>query len=91
MMDKSRQQFETYFLNKPQNHIDPLKKDQFGYYYYLVTREAWEAWQASRESLQVELPYKHQPKFYSYEDGVNTGLNICRDILISNGVKIKNE
>lgn len=40
-MDKSRQQFEAYFLNKPQNHIDPLKKDQFGYYYYLVTREAW--------------------------------------------------
>ncbi|MEQ4657899.1 hypothetical protein AB7Z54_17880 [Providencia manganoxydans] len=50
-MDKSRQQFEAYFLKKPQNHIDPLKKDQFGYYYYLVTREAWEAWQASRESL----------------------------------------
>ncbi|MEX9815082.1 hypothetical protein AB7X09_03750 [Providencia rettgeri] len=50
-MNKSRQQFEAYFLKKPQNHIDPLKKDQFGYYYYLVTREAWEAWQASRESL----------------------------------------
>ncbi len=43
-MDKSRQQFEAYFMKKPQNHIDPLKKDQFGYYYYLVTREAWEAW-----------------------------------------------
>ncbi|MTC51059.1 hypothetical protein GKR59_15655 [Providencia alcalifaciens] len=50
-MDKSRKQFEEYFLKKPQNHIDPLKKDQFGYYYYLVTRAAWEAWQASRESL----------------------------------------
>ncbi len=50
-MDKSRQQFEAYFLKKPQNHIDPLKQDQFGYYYYLVTREAWDAWQASRESL----------------------------------------
>lgn len=48
-------------------------------------------WEASRESLEVDLPYKHQPKFYSYEDGINTGLNMCRDILISNGVKIKNE
>ncbi|MBG3131939.1 hypothetical protein I4674_19455 [Proteus mirabilis] len=48
-------------------------------------------WKASRESLEVELPYKHQPKFYSYEDGINTGLNMCRDILISNGVKVKNE
>lgn len=51
----------------------------------------FDIWQASRESLEVELPYKHQPKFYSYEDGINTGLNMCRDILISNGVKIKNE
>lgn len=48
-------------------------------------------WKASRESLEVELPYKHQPKFYSYEDGINTGLDMCRDILISNGVKVKNE
>ncbi|AYY81224.1 MAG: hypothetical protein ACTH3P_14365 [Proteus vulgaris] len=51
----------------------------------------FDIWQASRESLEVELPYKHQPKFYSYEDGINTGLNMCRDILISNGVKVKNE
>ncbi|MER1961461.1 hypothetical protein KC821_10125 [Proteus vulgaris] len=51
----------------------------------------FDIWKASRESLEVELPYKHQPKFYSYEDGINTGLNMCRDILISNGVKIKNE
>lgn len=51
----------------------------------------FDIWQASRESLEVDLPYKHQPKFYSYEDGINTGLNMCRDILISNGVKVKNE
>lgn len=55
------------------------------------TINLFDVWQASRESLEVELPYKHQPKFYSYEDGINTGLNMCRDILISNGVKIKNE
>lgn len=55
------------------------------------TINLFDVWQASRESLEVELPYKHRPKFYSYEDGINTGLNMCRDILISNGVKIKNE
>lgn len=55
------------------------------------TINLFDVWQASRESLEVELPYKHQPKFYSYEDGINTGLDMCRDILISNGVKIKNE
>ncbi|WOC01631.1 MULTISPECIES: hypothetical protein [unclassified Providencia] len=85
-MDKSRQQFEAYFINKPQNHIDPLKKDQFGYYYYLVTREAWEAWQASRESLDVELP----EGFGVHEVWCYTAVSVENE-LISNGVKIKNE
>lgn len=94
MMDKSRQQFETYFLNKPQNHIDPLKKDQFGYYYYLVTREAWEAWQASRESLEIELPDKYTLE-YMQDDLSDSECDFfkCDDIkneLLSNGVKIKN-
>lgn len=66
-MDKSRQQFEAYFMKKPQNHIDPLKKDQFGYYYYLVTREAWEAWQASRESLINNL----EPIVYASEKDIS--------------------
>lgn len=66
-MDKSRQQFEAYFLKKPQNHIDPLKKDQFGYYYYIATREAWDAWQASRESLINNL----EPVGYMELNGVD--------------------
>ncbi|MEQ5183128.1 hypothetical protein ABN222_01205 [Providencia alcalifaciens] len=92
-MDKSRQQFEEEFRkHSTLDKVDIFKIDsESDDYYYLATRWAWRWWQASRESLEVELPYKHQPKFYSYEDGVNTGLNICRDILISNGVKIKNE
>ena len=78
-MDKSRQQFEEW-INKNHPKCSGYHKDI-----------RFEAWKASRESLEIELPYKHQPKFYSYEDGINTGLNMCRDILISNGVKIKNE
>lgn len=84
-MDKSREQFEEKFYSKFNFELNNK-----GNYRYFSTNIAWEAWQASRESLEVELPYKHQPKFYSYEDGINTGLNMCRDILISNGVKIKN-
>ena len=90
-MGKSRQQFEAWFSVNQNNHLDQLKRDQLGNYFYIVTRTAWEAWQASRESLEAELPYKFQPSFYSYEDGVNTGFDVCADILISNGVKIKNE
>lgn len=89
MMDKSRQQFEEYFLKKPQNHIDSLKKDQFGYYYYHVTREVWDVWQASRESLAIELPEpfiaNENCETWCYDE------DLVNQILISNGVKIKNE
>ncbi|CAK7037154.1 hypothetical protein [Providencia sp.] len=90
-MDKSRQQFEAYFMKKPQSHIDPLKKDQFGYYYYLVTREAWEAWQASRDSLEVELPNVSGVQHTEYDNGYDRACQDIEEILISNGVKIKNE
>lgn len=93
-MNKSRQQFEEFI----KFHMDDAEIDNkfetanngLNYADQYVDL-MWISWQASRESLEVELPYKHKPKFYSYEDGINTGLNMCRDILISNGVKIKNE
>ncbi|MDK6999250.1 hypothetical protein [Proteus mirabilis] len=93
-MDKSRQQFEEFI----KFHMDDAEinnkfetaNNGLNYADQYVDL-MWISWQASRESLEIELPYKHQPKFYSYEDGINTGLNMCRDILISNGVKIKNE
>ncbi|UXA35473.1 hypothetical protein KZA80_07615 [Proteus terrae] len=78
-MDKSRQKFEEF-----------ISKGDYPWVKGIIP-VMWMVWEASRESLEVELPYKHQPKFYSYEDGINTGLNMCRDILISNGVKVKNE
>lgn len=89
-MNKSRQQFESYILNKPQAHIDPLKMSRFGYYYYHVTREAWEAWQASRESLEVELPQRKGISHNKYESGYFDGIDKCEDVLTRNGVKIKN-
>ncbi|MGA6364911.1 hypothetical protein [Proteus penneri] len=49
-MDKSRQQFEAWFSVNQNNHLDQLIRDKRGNYFYIVTRTAWEAWQA-RESL----------------------------------------
>ncbi|HCZ9066197.1 TPA: hypothetical protein O4G11_001342 [Proteus mirabilis] len=50
-MDKSRQQFESYCKD-----ID-LPLEMFnGNYNWNNTRVAWEAWQASRESLINNLP-----------------------------------
>lgn len=89
-MDKSRQQFEAWFSVNQNNHLDQLKRDQRGNYFYIVTRTAWEAWQASRESLDVELPQRKGVCHNEYESGYFDGIDECEKILISNGVKIKN-
>ncbi|HCT3694762.1 TPA: hypothetical protein OTU20_003591 [Proteus mirabilis] len=93
-MDKSRQQFEAWLVR---NHSDTCNNINFeinskGDYRYFSTRLAWEAWQASRESLEIELPEPNpedsgSPNFY---DGYNTAISDIHDELISNGVKIKN-
>lgn len=56
----------------------------------------WIAWEASRESLEVELPVKLPTMDDdSFEEGLCEGYNNAIDdfkqILISNGVKIKDE
>lgn len=80
-MDKSRHQFEGW-INKNHPKCSGYHKDI-----------RFEAWQASRESLEVELPEPNpddsgSPNFY---DRYNTAISDIHDELISNGVKIKNE
>lgn len=58
----------------------------------LYNLSPFDIWQASRESLEVELPNANpddsgSPNFY---DGYNTVISDIHDELISNGVKIKN-
>ncbi|EMA4784486.1 hypothetical protein U3C50_004292 [Providencia rettgeri] len=67
-MDKSRREFEAWFSVNQNNHLDQLKRDQRGNYFYIVTRTAWDAWQASRESLINSL----EPVGYISEDGLNS-------------------
>ncbi|BBV03955.1 hypothetical protein [Providencia rettgeri] len=88
-MDKSRQQFEEFIkfhmddaevnnkfetANKGLNYADQ--------YVDLM----WIAWQASRESLEVELPEPFiANETWCYDE------DLVNQALISNGVKIKNE
>lgn len=80
-MEKSREQFEDYCRT-----VDLPLEIFNGNYNWNSTRLAWEGWQASRESLVVELPKKYLGEYTR-----NKTINECKDILISNGVKIKNE
>ncbi|NIA74642.1 hypothetical protein HBA43_06315 [Providencia rettgeri] len=100
MMDKSRQQFEesiSNIYNIPEGNFSQYR-NSFGYMDCMIwLNESWKIWQASRESLEVELPKKCNTsiagnvKTKYYFNGVNEGIDKCKQILISNGVKIKNE
>ncbi|HEM7508355.1 TPA: hypothetical protein U2J54_001339 [Providencia rettgeri] len=96
-MDKSRQKFEEEFKKRVELPTSDIFKinDDTGEYYYMTPRQAWYWWQASRESLEVELPKKcntsiaGDTKTKYYFNGINEGIDKCKQILISNGGKIK--
>lgn len=90
-MDKSRQQFEEFIkfhmegaeinnkfetanngLNYADQHVDLM----------------WTAWKVSRESLEIELPEHKGFTHSEYQCGYFDGIDKCKKILISNGVKI---
>ncbi|ELX8377585.1 hypothetical protein AB7Y49_02650 [Providencia vermicola] len=87
-MNKSRQQFEEWFT--PQK--EEMKNNGLGM--ISITRmhqRQLSAWQASRESLEVELPELDSHYNDYFLDGFNSAIEQVEKALISNGVKIKNE
>ncbi len=91
-MDISRQQFEQYI----KSHSDPaeleqrLKKSNNGLNYANQDVDLmWIGWQASRESLTVELPLSLHVRAYDYyTDGYNSGVDYCEVVLESAGIKV---
>lgn len=71
-MDKSREQFEEWAINHKNHHNLPVfvfYKDHNGDYVDIEAKLAWQAWQASRAALVVELPPQHSTAYRAY-DGV---------------------
>lgn len=64
MSEKMREEFEAWAMNdliQNEGHTEDSAKDflyrpEGGYYSALRYRGAWQGWQASRQSLEVELP-----------------------------------
>lgn len=89
-MDKSRQQFEEWFNDEykttMKDYDEPLVE--------FVRKQLFIVWQASRESLEVELPdIGTNLLACSHEEfigGFNDAISEIKGMLISNGVKIKN-
>ncbi|WP_407206824.1 hypothetical protein [Citrobacter sedlakii] len=56
-MDESRKQFHDYMLERPGSVGDDIaRRLKDGEYVHIATQLRWEAWQASRETIEIELP-----------------------------------
>lgn len=86
----SREQFEKWYLSKwgfSEDNLDSLfeeSQEGVGYYRFGV-RLAFDAWQASRAAIEVQLPYcdAHQST-WQYQDAAEERIR-------SIGLKIKGE
>lgn len=78
-MDKSREQFDLYMKTRFPN-VD-------GFTRFVSTM----VWQASRESLEIELPRKHDEddEYDYFAMGYNAAIEEMEGFIINNGVKIK--
>lgn len=85
-MDKSRQQFEEEMAKYLNVSIEFISKERRGDRYYSYSMNfAFDVWQASRESLEIELPEPFiANETWCYDE------DLVNQVLISNGVKIKN-
>lgn len=86
-MEKSRQQFEAWFKKEFDSEMTKYGEKLVNF----VKNEQFKIWQASRESLEIELPEHNpedsgSPNFY---DGYYTAISDIHDKLTSNGVKVK--
>lgn len=88
MMDitKSREEFEKW-AEKNGYRMDLIPYGDI--YSYSSTLCSWEAWQASRESIEVDLD--HLGYIQVEEDVFYPDLDAIRHLLVSSGIRIKGE
>lgn len=82
-MEESRTQFEAWFSNDGKY---PEAVDKSGGDYLLASAcAAWEAWQASRAAVEIELP--SDDRFC--DDEAVSAVNNCANIVRAAGIKVK--
>lgn len=104
-MDESRKAFEQWYLLswgcREDNHetLFEIGPDD-GIYYRLGVRLAYDAWQASREAIEIELP-SHDNNLddelscfdgeydWGNRAGIVYGINQCANVLRAAGIKVK--
>lgn len=87
----SREQFEAWLRAQP--HVLNVGVEQDGTYTLREDRVAWEAWQASRGAVEVDLPAACADDEY-FNDGVFQPMRYERDVeraIRAAGIKVKGE
>lgn len=95
--DKMREEFEAWIKSRwPDTWIDrvPVGAGHLneGAYWGELPRLSWDAWQASRESLVIELPIRSCDAAVSgmnYHKGWNDCLDVSRRVFEEDGLKVK--
>ena len=106
--DESRRQFEECFRTKYKNDPDfdiLLEQHNHGTeddpdidYYFLVTRNAWHWWQASRQAIEITSPEPVTTRedldagyMGDYAAGRDDGIEDTLKVVRATGLKIKGE
>ena len=93
-MDKSREQFESYFIqyylnDNPEMVELFLKRDGEGYKLPSPNDE-WRVWQASRAAVEIELDAKVMIED-EFDKGHNCAIDYCAESIRAAGLKVKGE
>lgn len=93
-MDESRTQFEAWLRAQP--HVLNVGIESDGTYTLHEDRVAWEAWQASREAVEVELPTAEPDRGSDSQVDISAGFSNrmrskCIESIRAAGIKVKGE
>lgn len=94
-MDESRKQFEAWIggtTNSDFHRSIMLDRHENGRYQHLATNHRWEAWQASREAIEIQTPDlvgDDDNSLTEYDEGYNRGIILCDNAIIKHGLKVK--
>lgn len=92
-MDESRKQFEWWFSDQGR-HLYAVEKSN-GDYLLASAESSWQAWQASRAAIEIELPAKieREVRDTDIDDerrwGHNDAIRDCADAIRAAGIKVK--
>ncbi|MFU2146397.1 hypothetical protein ACM55O_08785 [Hafnia paralvei] len=96
-MMTSREQFEAWVSGQypwePMEDILLKVGPEKERYYLKLIQSSWEAWQASREAVEVQLPDRrdYEETLSDHELGFNIALELCAEAIRAAGIKVKGE